>query len=124
MEIALAELMFLCLGANCAPSLWLQELPDAVICRGSPERGAGAAGGEEGLWFGRGGVDFSVDTGARIQGGTEEGLGGLLSVSGELPVSKGPEKCHWLEGICAPSSHPGAVSSMQFEYRLSLDALV
>lgn len=35
------------------------ELPDAVICRGSPERGVGAVRGEEGLWFGREAVGYS-----------------------------------------------------------------
>lgn len=47
------------------------ELPDAVICRGSPERGVGAMRGEEGLWFGRGGVAFSVDAVARTRGNRE-----------------------------------------------------
>lgn len=61
------------------------ELPDAVICRGSPERGVGATRGEEGLWFGRGAVAFSVDTVARIQGGTEKGLGDLLDLDNKSP---------------------------------------
>lgn len=56
------------------------ELPDAVICRGSPERGAGATRGEEGSGrgeegSGRGAAGFSTfQWEAGIQMGTEKGL--------------------------------------------------
>lgn len=105
-------------GSRVARCCHLQGVPREG-CRSCERRG------EEGLLFGKEAVAFSVDAVARIQGGTEEDLGDLLSMSGKLHLSEGPEKkCSWLERTCAPSSHRGAVSSMWFECRLSLDALV
>lgn len=72
-EIALAEMMFLCLGANCAPSLWLQSC-QMLSSAGGPQRGVREPRGER-KDSGRGAAGFSTfQWEAGLQGGTEKGL--------------------------------------------------